>query len=1179
MPRTTHIIVRPVRGSVWLLGLVVWFATRALSAQEIPHAQDKPPGPALSPAEAIAKMEVPEGFQVELVASEPDIMNPVAMTIDERGRFWITESFEYPRHEPGPGRDRLKVLEDTDGDGKVDKVDVFLDGLNIPSGVAVGHGGVWVANAPDLLFVQDTNGDGQADRQEVVVTGFGRDDTHELPNSLTWGPDGWLYGLNGVFNPCHVRYVEGNPNYRADHPGWAFDTAMYRIHPVTREFEIFTEGTSNPWGIAFNDRGDAFISACVIDHLWHLVETGYYHRQAGAYPPATWKIESIVRHKHQKAAYCGITWFDSEAYPPEYRQRLYMGNIHGGCINVDEVERQGATYFGKPNNDFLTANDAWFMPVVQKTGPDGSLYILDWYDRYHCYQDANRDPGGIDRGRGRLYRVRYGKSPYVAGQNLGKLKDEALIARLDDGNVYVRETAQRLLQERSSPALIERLEQLVLSPKTPARQRAHATFALVGGNVPLQYAPVLAGALAAHTDPLVRAWGVRLATRTASRLEQAQKLDEGLEAALSQIAMTALEDADADVRVQGLVFVTRLSQLRKPYLVFAEALGKALIAAPDDGLTSRLGWQALKAYCHRDPQQSVNLLGTDGFIESVAGRDITPRLVEWMLARSDIPAQTLGLLLQTLSKLEDPTLANSVLAQLATLVQNRELTGEALQELRSAVSKDLDPWLADRSHPLHLNTILLMTSWRDDAGFQATRALLSNPETPLEQRIAGARALVAAQDSAATGLIVEALGAKDATAPLQSALIDALGAASGSDVAVKTLAAYPQLDPAMQSRLIELLTQRAEWAEVLLSAIAEKQLPATVININQARRLQSLNNARLSELLAEHWGQVREGRSANRDEVIADMRRLIRRNPGDAFAGEKVFARVCGQCHKMYGQGAEVGPDLTGSGRNDYTQLLSNVFDPSLVIGASYRSYTLATTEGRVINGLLVEDSPTRVVLKVQGGKQEVVPRADIEEFQVSPVSLMPEQLERQITPQEMVDLFAFLTLDRHPSDKSARRLAGVDDYTPRESEDSATYLSIVHEISPHVVSVTSGLRGVGLLAEHFGRKGVVRLHPHSEEDPAVLVVPCSVPAGGHAKLRLPVSHDAQGDWRLRAMAGDRELFADVIGPQTCRDGWREVEIDLSEFAGQTVPVELRCEANGWSWEYAYLGAIEFLTE
>src|SRR6266480_3448906 len=388
--------------------------------EPIPYGQDKMPGPPLSPQEALKRMTVPDGFHVELVAAEPDIVNPVAMTFDERGRIWITESLEYPRRDAGPGRDRVKVLEDTDGDGKIDKITIFAEGLNIPSGIAVGHGGVWVANAPHILFLHDTDGDGKADRREVVVTGFGRDDTHELPNSLTWGPDGWLYGLNGVFNHSHVKHK--GKDFR-------FTCALFRIHPKTHDFELFCEGTSNPWGIAWDTEGSAFVSACVIDHLWHLSETGYYHRQGGPYPAYTWKLGSIVKHRHQKAAYCGLHFFDSDAYPPEYRERLYMGNIHGGCINSDELTRDGATYFAKPRPDFLTANDAWFMPVVQKTGPDGCLYILDWYDRYHCYQDANRDPAGIDRKHGRLYRVRYQGTPRAPKFDMAKESDDQLIGR------------------------------------------------------------------------------------------------------------------------------------------------------------------------------------------------------------------------------------------------------------------------------------------------------------------------------------------------------------------------------------------------------------------------------------------------------------------------------------------------------------------------------------------------------------------------------------------------------------------------------------------------------------------------------------------------------------------------------------------------------------------------------
>src|ERR1044071_5745996 len=232
----------------------------AEAGNELPWRQEVPPKEPYSPQEALSRMTVPEGFAVELVASEPDIVNPIAMTFDDRGRIWITESIEYPRKEAGVGRDRVKVLEDTDGDGTMDKVTVFAEGLNIPTGVATGYGGVWVLNAPDLLFMREK--DGKEVSREVVVTGFGRTDSHELPNSLTWGPDGWLYGLNGVFNQCRVRSNNGRE--------YPFNCALWRVHPRTREFQIVSEGTSNPYGVAWDTEGSAVVEAChwANDHLF-----------------------------------------------------------------------------------------------------------------------------------------------------------------------------------------------------------------------------------------------------------------------------------------------------------------------------------------------------------------------------------------------------------------------------------------------------------------------------------------------------------------------------------------------------------------------------------------------------------------------------------------------------------------------------------------------------------------------------------------------------------------------------------------------------------------------------------------------------------------------------------------------------------------------------------------------
>jgi putative membrane-bound dehydrogenase-like protein len=971
----------------------------------IPHAQDHPPGPALSPAEAIRRMQVPPGFKVELVASEPDIVNPVAMTFDERGRAWITESLEYPRREPGPGRDRVKLLEDTDGDGKADKFTVFAEGLNMPSGIAVGHGGVWVANSPDILFLQDTDGDGKADKREVVVSGFGRDDTHELPNSLTWGPDGWLYGWNGVFNRSRVEY-RGKTH--------EFTCAIFRIHPVTREFEVFCEGTSNPWGIAVDHDGSLFASACVIDHLWHLVETGYYHRQGGPYPPFTWKIDSIVDHKHQKAAYCGIHYYDSDAYPPEYRNRLYMGNIHGNCINVDSLERDGSTYRAQAAPDFLTANDAWFMPVVQKTGPDGCLYILDWYDRYHCYQDANRDPAGIDRLKGRLYRVRYKDAPRRFGFDLAREPDSRLVKSLASDNGYDRDIARRLLTERllqgrAEPSTRPDLERQSLAVEQ-GRTAKHCLQTLVGaGPLPRNFHVNLL----AHAAPAVRAWAVRAAG-------DMKHLDPTIRARIVALA----DDASPDVRLQVAIAAPKLEGVDP-----LPTLLTVLSGSGDDPLIPHIVWQNLHPLLEDRADAFLALIQRDELRKHPSLARIMPRVIERIVGRRHPDPTPILALFGLLAEgpRADLAAAGNCLTMLAHKVEDGELSGEPLKSVRDRLDPKLAKILAGPSDgPLFADAALLATAWKDPAGVSATRALLVSSTRPEHRRLEALDALISARD--VTVLDIAARVIADPTAgsrDLRGRVLGALDRLDDPRVATVVLAAYGRLEPELKPKAAELLTQRPAWAKALLEAIGRKAIPENALNVTQVRTLLGSKDAELVKLVRSHWGTVRAGRDPAREAVVAEMRDLVRKTHGDPVAGRAAFEKVCAQCHVIYGAGQDVGPDITSNGRGSFEQLLSNVFDPSLVIGASYQATTVATQDGRVLTGLLAEDSPQRVVLKLQGGKVETVPRADVEAIKTAELSLMPEEIEKQLTPREWADLFAFLTLDRPPGDPAAKPLPG----------------------------------------------------------------------------------------------------------------------------------------------------------
>ncbi|MCE9528261.1 MAG: c-type cytochrome [Planctomycetales bacterium] len=1004
--------------------LFSFLISAALStADVIPHAQDKPPGPALSPQEAIKKMTVPEGFPVELVASEPDIVNPGAMTIDEKGRFWITESLEYPRRSAGPGKDRVKVLEDTDGDGRADKFTVFAEGLNIPSGIAVGHGGVWVANSPDILFMQDTDGDGKADKSEVVVTGFGRDDTHELPNSLTWGPDGWLYGLNGVFNRSDVKYPKSSKHYKENHPGWQFTCALFRIHPVTREFQVFCEGTSNPWGVAFDPEGSAFISACVIDHLWHLTETGYYHRQGGPYPPFTWKIESIVKHKHQKAAYCGIHYFDSDAYPEKYSGKLYMGNIHGGCLNVDKLQRDGSTYFATPEPDFLTANDAWFMPVVQKTGPDGSLYILDWYDRYHCYQDANRDPAGIDRLKGRLYRVRYKETPRAKGFDLAKEKDEQLIERLGAKNDFIRSTAQRLLYERqvadinnpgaAIPKRIgtrETLRQLIEAKETPHKQRMHALFVLMStweiDEGQTQW-------LMKNAEPAVQASIIRL-------LGNIGGASPAQIATINGLAATGAPD----VKLQIAIAARKINDADPLPLLL-----KVLANCGDDKLIPHIIWQNLHPLLEENPEPFLTAAKNPEFLRSKQAAEFLPRAAERIIGRKKFEATAVAGLVE-ITRDGAPQIARNLLGVLSTKVQSGELKGDQLNQLKEALAETLKPLLAGpAAHPVGDDAALLAASWGDSRGIKRARQIVTTGGLQVDLILKALAALISGGDAevltvAGPMLVATPRGAN--AADIHSRILAMLSRMDDPKVAETVLKCYAELEPDVKPKAIQLLTQRTTWATKLVAAIGDKKIPAEALNVNQVRQLLSLNDKELTSAVGKHWGTVRTTRDPRREELVTQMKLLIRQTPGDATRGKAVYTKVCGQCHKMYGEGQEVGPDITLNGRSTFDQLLSNVFDPSLVIGASYQARLVKTTDGRVLTGLLAEDSPQRVVLKVQGGKQEVIPRGDVEMMKISELSLMPQDVEKTLKPEEIADLFSYITLDKPPTDPSAKLIPGT---------------------------------------------------------------------------------------------------------------------------------------------------------
>jgi putative membrane-bound dehydrogenase-like protein len=374
-------------------------------------------------SEAARTMRVPDGFQVQLFAGEPDVQQPIGFCLDDRGRLWVAEAYNYPNHGTKPG-DRIVIFEDTDGDGRFDLRKVFYDQLNYVTGIEVGFGGAWIMSPPYFYFLPDSDGDDRPDSApQVLLDGFGNHaNSHNLANALAWGPDGWLYGTHGRTNWSRI----GKPG-TPDRERIVFDGGVYRYHPVRHQWEAFADGTTNPWGIDWDDYGQAFVCNCVNPHLFHVIQGAHYepwrNRPSSQY--AYERIETIADHLHFVGdknvwqglgtpeedtaggghAHCGTMVYLGDSWPARYRNTIFMNNIHGHRINNDTLQRKGSGYVASHAPDFMRSRDDWFMGVTLAYGPDGGVYASDWSDTGECHSVTN-----TQRQTGRIYKITYGPS-------------------------------------------------------------------------------------------------------------------------------------------------------------------------------------------------------------------------------------------------------------------------------------------------------------------------------------------------------------------------------------------------------------------------------------------------------------------------------------------------------------------------------------------------------------------------------------------------------------------------------------------------------------------------------------------------------------------------------------------------------------------------------------------------
>ncbi len=960
----------------------------------------RPLASGLKPDEAAAHMSVPEGFQVTLAAGEPQVHQPIAFTIDERGRLWVAEAHTYPRRAPeGEGRDKIIILEDTDQDGTLDSRKVFIEGLNLVSGIEVGFGGAYVGAAPYLLFISDRDGDDRPDAEpEILLDGFGYQDTHETLNSFIWGPDGWLYGCHGVFTHSNV----GKPG-TPDVDRIPLNAGVWRYHPTRHEFDVFARGTSNPWGVDFNDRGQAFITACVIPHLWHMIQGGRYHRQGGQHfnPYVFDDIKTIAKHRHYVGdirdhawwgnepntptdtlaaggghAHCGAMVYLGDNWPQRYRNQVFMHNVHGNRMNEDLVFREGSGYVGDRGPDLMLANDRWFRGIGLRYGPDGTVWSLDWYDPNACHRNQ---PEIWDRTNGRIYNIAYG-TPKREAVNLNEMSDHELAKLHRHPNEWYVRTARRLLQARMMRSKIDVSEMLnefqtLLSDESDPTVVLRAMWTL---HCVRHLSDEQLHSLRTHENEYVRAWTLQL------ELEE----DAPREQTLNDMLTLAKDDPSPVVRLYVASALQRTPIDQRWDIATALAMHGE---DADDHNLPLMYWYAIEPLVPSDPERALQL----------AEQTEIPLLRQFIVRRAASEDASLAPLVAKLAGVGEASVQLMVLQEMQKAFEGRVNIPmpQSWSEAYERLANSKEATIAHRADQLAV-------IFGDQRVFPKMRSVLADDSAELTLRQQAMDILVRGRDTKAIDSLITALEEPQ----LRGGAIRALAAYDDASVSTAILSRYSQLSADEKRDAVATLTGRLSSANALLTAVDAGRVPRTDLHAFNVQQMLQLDDEKLRERIGAVWGSIRET-SADKQELIAKLKKSLDRNAlrrADLGHGRMVFAKTCATCHRLFGSGEQIAPDLTGSNRANLEYVLQNVVDPSAVLGKDYRQTVIVTLDGRVVSGLVQKETDSAVTLRTINDTI-VVPLADIDERKLSEQSMMPERLLEPLSSDDVRDLVAYL--------------------------------------------------------------------------------------------------------------------------------------------------------------------------
>ncbi|VTT97126.1 l-sorbosone dehydrogenase : Putative membrane-bound dehydrogenase OS=Singulisphaera acidiphila (strain ATCC BAA-1392 / DSM 18658 / VKM B-2454 / MOB10) GN=Sinac_6954 PE=4 SV=1: Cytochrom_C: ThuA [Gemmataceae bacterium] len=966
-----------------------------------------------SPDEAVKRMKLPDGFSARCVAHEPMVRQPVSISFDTRGRMWVLQYLQYPNYaglkalkqdqylrtvwdktpEPPPrgpkGADKITILFDPDEHGVFRKSKDFLTGLNIASGFCLVRGGVYVAQPPYLLFYADKDEDDAPDGDpEVLLSGFGMDDTHSLANSLQIGPDGWLYGAAGSTSTSKIK----NLTHPAD-PVVEFQQGVWRFHPKTKKFELFSEGGGNPYGLDFDKNGQAIVGtnyggfACL-----HQLQGAYYvkgfSKHGPLHNPHTYGYFEHVPYKNFKGGHvtCGGIVYQGDAYPKEFRDQYIAANLLSNAIYWHKLEPVKSSFVASHGGELIEANDPWFRPVDLLQGPDGCVYVVDFYDR----RAAHLDPvDNWDKTNGRIYRIEYKGGPdYPRDLDLRKKTPAELLELLKHPNVWYRREARQLLAAMLDKPTAKTLWKWVSEGNTQLCLEAIWTLYTAGGDTErITYEAV------GHSDPVIRTWGIRLKADHPEMLRDVGRL----------LAHAALSQERSSIVLAQLACSAKRVRPHEAGMTAIQLLSNPVVR--DDPALQLLCWWALESAITR---------GSDTWFERFELRsEIDPALdliterIARRLSAGDVKGwdgQLLEVMQMRSQRDPAPVLRGIV----------KGLEGGAMKAFPAKVMNTLRSIHKRQPQPSAELALEILARLNDETAIETFLVRVANAELPDAERLGAMNLMKQLRPTMAEAVFLREFENSTSDA-LRVGLLNVLEAYPDPKIGQTVLAAYPGSSAAVKKRSVQLLLSRPAWAVALFKALDAGTFPKTDVSVDQARVAVSLADKDLTALVEKHFGKVAPATAGEKQARISWLNAQIpREKAADAVRGKALFAKHCAACHVFHGEGGKVGPDLTTADRKNRGYMLAQIVDPSGYIRPEFVVQTVLTTDERKLSGVAKEVGETIELSNFVDNKvvTTVIPKKDVADVRPSAVSLMPEKLLDTLTDPEVADLFAYLASD-----------------------------------------------------------------------------------------------------------------------------------------------------------------------